>query len=357
MSFDTDMELEDFAHRFFKNHGAEVEKNNTGLEALLPESLSKQLNTTEYIRIDRGTSGESDSKGSDVYAINYGSQLLENIINVACNRTPLLACKLKFNYLKSQGFDRLIQEQLSFNGSVCKAVSWATINTEYLYLTCRYLAQSDEQKEGLVNLAFNLETGAYVRDMVPMLSLADRDFKTNKKTASFSDEKIREIMEWVKIQTKEAIARETGPFKESMTRRFRRDVTNLEEYYDSLKKEMEISLQRPGLSDELIKDRKDKIALLPDELDRKKDDLFKKYSIKVKIELCSAMLISTHAVKVLCRASIGKKNKELSFIYNPVTKSMDPAICQSCKKSTTSIYFCDHLHLLCTECGRKCPLC
>ena len=59
---------------------------------------------------------------------------------------------------------------------------------------------------------------------------------------------------------KESIAEEIVPFQESMNRRFKRDVANLGEYYASLKEEMEKSLERPGLSDQLIKDRQEKIA-------------------------------------------------------------------------------------------------
>jgi hypothetical protein len=357
MSSDPDEKLERFIRRFFETHGAEVEKNDGGFEVLMPEDLAELLHTPEYIHLKYGESDESDLKTKDGYYFNYGSQLLDHIVSAACRQVPLLACQLNFDYIKSQGFDSLIQKQLAFHGSLCRVESWATIKTEYLYLTCRYLAQSDEQKEGLLNLVFNLETGAYVPEMDSIISLAAKDFKIHIKYLGWDVEQIEKIMEWVKIQVKSVIAEETGPFQESMNRRFRRDVANLEEYYNSLKQEMEKSLQRPGLSEQLIRDRKEKIALLPDELERKKDDLFKKYSIKVNMELCSAMWIMAPAVKVLCKTSVGRKNKNLSLTYNPVTKSLDPLVCQGCKKSTTSIYFCDDLHLLCPDCSKKCPVC
>jgi hypothetical protein len=150
---------------------------------------------------------------------------------------------------------------------------------------------------------------------------------------------------------------EINSFQESMTRRFRRDVDNLEEYYHALKKEMEKSLERPGLSPELINDRKEKIALVPDELASKRDDLFKKYSIKVKLEPCAAMVINTPAVKILYKISIGRNHNSLSLTYNPVTKSIDPLVCHGCGRSITRVYFCNHLHLLCAMCSERCPVC
>jgi hypothetical protein len=352
MSFEPDQELEHFVCRFLETHGAVLEKNSKGFEALLPESLSGLLETPEYIRINKG-SPDTHPESRHAYSINYGAHLLEKIVNAACTQVPLLACQLEFDYLKSAGFGRLINEQFSFFGSVGSMENTAKIKTEYLFLTCRYIAQSDEQKEGLVSLIFNLETGAFVPHMAHMLYSAVRDFKTEKKGGVWKDKQIKEIMEWVKKQMKESIAEEIGPFQESMTRRFRRDVANLEEYYAGLKEEMKKSLERPGLSDQLIKDRQEKIALLPDELARKKDDLFKKYSIKVKVELCSAMLISTPAIKILYKASIGRKRKNFSLIYNPVTKCIDPLVCQGCGRSATTIHFGDRLHLLCPACSGK----
>lgn len=357
MSFEPDQELEHFVYQFLENHGAVLEKDEKGFEALLPESLSGLLETSEYIHINRGSVSDIDPESKYAYSINYGSHMLEKIVNAACGLAPLLSCQLEFDYLKSAGFGRLIKEQFDFHGAVGKVESTAKIKTEYLFLTCRYIAQSDEQKEGLVSLIFNLETGAFVPHMANMLSLAVRDFKTGKKAAAWEDKQIKEIVEWVRKQTKESIAEHIGPFQESMTRRFKRDVANLEEYYAGLKEEMEKSLERPSLSDQLIKDRQEKIALLPDELARKKDDLFKKYSIKVKIEPCSVMLISTSAIKILYKASIGRKRKNLSLIYNPVTKFVDPLVCQGCGRSTTSLYFCDRLHLLCPTCSDRCPVC
>ena len=131
----------------------------------------------------------------------------------------------------------------------------------------------------------------------------------------------------------------------------------LKNIYRDLEKEMKKTLRRHRLSEELVKERNEKIALLPRELERKRDDLFKKYSIRVDIEPCAAMLVSTPAIKVLYYVLIGKKRKNISLIYNPVTRMLDPLVCQGCGKSITTICFCDNLHLLCQACGEKCPLC
>ena len=178
----------------------------------------------------------------------------------------------------------------------------------------------------------------------------------NKKVV-FGNEQIKTIVKCLKIEINEAITKKIDLFQASMIRRFKRDIKNLKEYYSSLKTEMEKNLERPGLSKQLIEERKEKIALLPDELKRKGDDLFNKYRIKVKVMPCTIMLINTPAIKILCRISVGKKTKNLPMLYNPVTKSIDPLICDGCGHSITNLHFCDNLHTLCSFCSSKCPVC
>ena len=351
MNFNSDNPLEHFVRRFFEINGAVIERRPDGLEALLPEHLAVRLNTPEYLHIATG------ENATEKFSINYGSPLLEKIVDAACDTVPLISCRLDFNYIKRQGFDRLIQDQFVFYNCVGRVESTAEVRTEYLLLTCRYLAQSDEQKEGLVSLAFNLETGAAVSEMGGMLDSVERTFKADSEQILLGDDKIKAILAWVQRLAGKVLEREIEPFQDSMNRRFRRDVANLEEYYEDLKKEMEESLKRPGISDQLMSDRKAKISLIPDELERKKADLFKKYSIRVKLKLCGGIQIRTPAVKILYQTSVGRKQKQLSMIYNPVTKSMDPLVCDGCGDSTFNIRFCDRLHILCPACSTKCPAC
>ena len=353
MNSESNKELEEFAYRFLENQGAVLERNERGFEVLMPENLSEVLGTSEHININTG----SDPETEGTYYINYSSSLLEKMVDaVCCGDVPLLACQLQFDYLKREGFDRLIKEQFFFSKSVGKTENRAKIKTAYIFLTCRYTAQSDEQKQGVVSLVFNLETGAYVPRMAELLSASGTNFIPLQKPV-WKDGQLEMVMKCIKEQSKGILMEELNSFYETMTRRFKRDVANLEEYYHALGKEMKKNLERHRLSKELIKERREKIGLLPDELERKRDDLFKKYSIKVNVEPCAVMLINTPAVKVLYNVFIRKTRKNVSLIYNPVTKALDPLVCQGCGKSITNIYFCDHLHLLCSRCSKRCPLC
>jgi hypothetical protein len=351
MNSDPNHALESFVERFFACRGAVVEKRGSGLDLLVPGDLAQRVGIPEYCRV--AVEGESPES----YNVNYGSPLLEAIIQTAEEQIPLSIARLVFYYLKSQGFDRLIQERFTFQGALVRLINTAEVLTEYLLLNCRFVAQSDEQKEGLIPLAFNLETGAPVGNLEELLDTTEKEFEPDGLCSPFEAEKIDAIIDWVNRQASKWVETEIQPFRDSMNRRFKRDVANLEAYYADLKQEMSDKLKRSGMSKQLIRERREKIALIPEEMAKKKDDLFKKYSIKIKVGLSGAMLIRTPAVKLFCQATIGRRKKPFTLFYNPINKSLDPLVCNGCGQAATGICFCDRLHLLCPGCAQICPAC
>lgn len=353
----------DFFYQFLKSRGAELEISRYGYNALLPGELSSILDLPELAFIQNhqlhGT-GHSDPDLSPgipdaVYAVHYGSSLLDKAVSMVCDKIPVLLFRLHFDYLKSQGFDKLVRNRFVFPNGVGKLVDHAEVQVQYILITCWYSALSDEQKEGLVTLTFSLENGACIPDMESSLSAAQRSVLHSHPEENADN--IQKVLRYAPGVFQERITIDTMEFRESMKRRFRRDVQNLTEYYEGLKREMEKSLERPGLSGQLIMDRKEKIRLIPDELIRKKEDLQKKYSMKISIKPCSIIHVKTPAIKLLYRVSIGKSQKNFSMIYNPVVKDLDPQVCDSCGVSTYSCTFCDRLHMLCPACSGNCALC
>jgi hypothetical protein len=351
MSSDPNVNLESFVARFFSSQGADVEKRGGSLDVLSPPELARRIGIPEFCNLRVGDAG------GEGHAVHYGSPLLEKIAEAACETVPLALVNLSFHYIKSEGFGRLMAESFTLNGALARVETTAAQRAEYLLLVCRYLAQSDEQKEGLLPLAFNLETGAPVGNLEALLTTADKRFEPAGSIAAFGGEKVRKIIRWARGRAADLLADEIEPFRESMNRRFRRDVANLEAYYAELKREMTESLGRSGLSEQLIRERKEKIALIPDEMAKKREDLFNKYSIRVKLELSGAMLIRTPAVNLRCMATVGRRKRPFSLLYNPIDKSLDPLVCAGCGQGTYQVHFCDNLHLLCPRCAMRCPVC
>ena len=350
MNYNETEYLDIFVAGFLKGQGSVVEKNDTGLDVLLTKECAALLELPELTTLTRQMNEDSPS-------YSYATPLLEKMVDASCAQVPVSLCTLEVSYLKSQGFDNLIAKQFSFTNSAGKVESSGETLTDYLLISVRYLAQSDEQKPGLFHFVFNLETGACVHGMTELLDLFEKKYTPRHTDNPLYLSKIKTLVEWVEKETKRLLDLKLAPFLDSMNRRYRRDSANLREYYQNLKKEMESGLKRTNLSPDLLKARQEKMAMLPEELQRKNDDLYKKYSVNVTVDPAAAMLIRTPAVKILYNALVGKQKVSLSLYFNPVTKQLDPCRCQGCGQSINHITFCRNLHLLCSACARACPVC
>ena len=352
-----DLDLTQFSVRFLKEKGAVLEFGNEVVDALLPRDLSYALDVEEYISLAKDAQSIENFGGQKCYSIQFQSPLLDRIVSMAGSKPPFLQADLKFHYIKTQGFANLIMDQFEFYKSKIKVTGTADIITRYILLTCRFLAQSDEQKQGLMDFSFHLDTGALVPGMSGMMINAEKQYQT-KNIQGYSKEEIKRIHERVGFYGPGAVEQELSEFVKSMNRRFKRDSTSLDRYYNDLEKEMKESLLRTGISDKLIQERKAKIAMIPDELATKKKDLLNKYSIRVSFVPVATLAVTTPCVKVFATLVSGHQKINVSMMYNPVTKQMDPMVCQSCGMSMYSLGLCKNMHLNCITClNQGCTLC
>lgn len=342
-----DADLAEFVCRFLENSGALLEKRNHGVDVLLPRELAQSMDVAEYIRVVTEAETEQDTFQ---YPVHFGSPLLDRTLTMAASKPSLAECELKFHYIKKSGFDRLLRDQFTFYKATGEISSVAEFRTRYILLTCKYLAQSDEQKEGLLNIPLHEETGAFVPELEQLLPHQEKDFSASRRH-SFTRSQIDRLMVFARPCISEAVEEKTIDFRKSMNRRFLRETAGLEEYYQALADEMKQSLNRTGLSDRGRAAREEKISLIPQELAHKKKDLFNKYGVKVRVSLSAVLVIVTPAVRIHLNAKAGNVKKMLLMTYNPITKSIDPLVCESCKRSMYQIGFCKNMHLVCTHCN------
>ena len=214
-----DPELLGFVERFLKISGAAVETHGAGLDVLIPTELQSVLETPEYIRI--GASGGKTDNHQPLYEINYGSPLLDRMIGAALDKIPLLKVGFEFDYVKNGGFDRLIADQLTFYGALATVESFADVVVDYLLVTFRYQALSDEQKEGVVEMVFNTETRLLVPDMAGSIETAGGRTVFMPPGTTQTNQILSENFEYIFRMARQMLPETLKTFQESMNRRFK----------------------------------------------------------------------------------------------------------------------------------------
>lgn len=344
MNYDTDINLKFFTEDLIRAYGGAIDDRGQFIDAVLPEELAEELSVPEYLSL------QFDPEDSGEWTVHYGSPLLDRMVEAARDRIPVTRCVLHFDYLKTAGFEQLVQELFYLGNAVGKVGKTASTFSEYILLYCSYLAQSDEQKEGLLTFVYNRNTLVEVSAMADGLAGVAMDYADTAAPMALSGEEIEVIEQLVQDSAQRVLTVELKDFEASMNRRYRRDVKNLNEYYMALQQEMEKNLQRSGLSERLIADRQEKISLIPAELAAKTDDLFNKYSVKIRLKLSGAVLLKCPVVKIFFHVSAGREKKTITLHYNPVLKSVDPLKCRKCGKDTYKPFFGHHMNILCPQC-------
>jgi len=339
-----DSDLVRFATDFLENNGGLVDANSDCLHALLPQDLSAVLNLPEEVRL-----------GGDDHPLLYGSPILDRLVHAATAGIPVAYGAVTIPYIKKAGFDAAIARDLSLINGKFQIGVRAESRTSYMVITSHYVALSDERKEGLMRLTFHEPSGAIVAGFED--SITDFEctyFRQGSLPPQFSIH-IGLTLQAALKSLQYRIDEDLAPFIASMRRRLHRDVTNTREYYGSLAEEMRISLVHPNLSDTQRMERQQKIDSLPAEADRKIADLQHKYDTRIDIRACAAERYLVDVAQLIVTILYRKATRTLPVFYNPVTRRIDPLVCEICKKTTRRIFLQDgktNFVLVCPECSR-----
>ena len=327
MNVTPQQELLSFAARVIERHGGIVERGIVELEALLPESLAGTLELSEEVTLGNG--GEP---------LLYGLPLLDRLLCLATRQVPVVYGKLQVPYLKKEGFERLLSRDLTIHNAETHILSRAEARSSYMILACHYVALSDERREGLVHLAMHEGSGALIPTLQDSWTEYHPAFFPHDKVPAHYPTQLDQAVNAGLKHARELVAAELDTFVSSMRRHLQRDVRNTREYYQALKKEMEVTLASPRLSDEHREDRKRKIQDLPREVERKVEDLQHKYQIEVKLTPRGAIRLLIPVVQLLVQIRHRHQKRNVPLNYNPTTQRLDPLVCEQCHATVESVH-------------------
>jgi hypothetical protein len=322
----TETELLSFASRVLEKQGGLVDYQDDLLLTLLPSKMARTLEVPEEAQI-----------GGPEHPLLYGSPLLDRLIQMATREIPIVYGQLEIPYLKKEGFESLIRQDLVFADGQIKIISRAESRVNYMVLICHYVALSDERKEGLVRLAVQEGNGALIPGFEDLLAEFQITFIKPGGIPPHFPVPGNRVLSSALEKAQGVTADNLGEFLKSMKRRLQRDINNTREYFQALEKEMRASL-KAGRSEVQDKERMEKIQALPQELSRKTEDLLQKYQVEVTITGCAALRFLVPVAQILLQIRYRKLERTVSVTWNPVTRRIDPTVCEQCSETIQVIY-------------------
>lgn len=345
MTVISDPELLSFAAEVLERHGGLIESAGERLMALMPPALAQSLELPEEIEF-----------GTEAAPLLYGSPLLDRLVGLAIREVPVAYGQIEIPYLKKAGFEKLLGRDLAFAGVQVRWSSRAEARATYMILFCHYVALSDERKEGLVTLGLHEASGAVIPGLAGQWEAGRPRFFPAGQAPSHFPLHLEAALTGALKGARTAVAAELKGFLAGMRRRLGRDVKNTREYYQALRQEMEMRLSHSNLTESQRQERLAKIAELPEELARKIADLEQKYQVRVTVSAGAALRLLVDVVHLLLELKFHRLTRSLRVVWNPLTRSLDPLVCENCRTTIHRAYPTTGdagLKLLCLSCSQK----
>ena len=230
--------LRDFVAELLESQGAAIETlEPDGLEVLAPAVLRNAMGWPELARLGFGAELPDQAMRIGLegdWLDRFGGLLGENGRWAERQMTPA-------NTPTLGNPERLLDHAIELPNAVCRFHSVEATWTRCLILTFRYTALSDEKREGLAWLGFNLGTGAVLDEVLTRLRAAlaeDDDWRLPEpeaRRAAGSTWDSALLASRLQPLLDDRLRRELEPFLRAMHRRLDRDRARVHAYHDDLR--------------------------------------------------------------------------------------------------------------------------
>lgn len=319
------------------SRGALVDPRADGGLAILPPALAGELGTDEEIELGAG------APVPGLTPCGFGAPLLERLIEDARAAVPVAWVRLDARPPGPAQAEAIAGRIVLRNGLVDVL---DTVPAEELYVSAFFsvVAEADDRYEALFPIVLHLGQGAGEPD--PALAALLDPRRSAHRLSPAEPSALLELGPLV-LRARAAAEDLLAPFRESVGRRFERDVSRLEEYFASLIGDARAP--RRAVSAEAIAA---KVAHLGAEREQKLRDLGPRYTIQARVALAALLCARVPANRVRLRMRRRKAERELEVVIPGEVRAPDRLPCAACHRTTWRPVACDdRLHLLCETCA------
>jgi hypothetical protein len=266
--------------------------------------------------------------------------------------------------------ERVLDRALDLPNATWRLKDVAATFTRCLMLVFRYTAVSDEKREGLIWVGFNLATGAVIDEVLARL----RPVLAQEGEWQEPDAAVRLAAgpgwDWPQLETRlrllldHRVRHELEPFLRAMRRRLDRDRFRVHAYHDDLRRaslKRLAALARAGERADADRRRETlRVAAIEREYQAKLDDLRHNYALRVSVEWVQALELYLPVQRFAALIRRRKGERLIKLDWHPLIRAAEPPLCEWGPGLDRIRLVCDEqLHLTepagqapCPSCGR-----
>ncbi len=375
--------LRDFVADVLVLEGAAVEPvEPDGLDVLAPAALAERMGWPELARLGFGAALPSDS-----IPIGLEGDFLDRFGTLLGERGRWVERQLMLPTSMAPLADpaRVLERALDLPNAVWRFHAVTATWTRCLLLTFRYTAMSDEKRDGLVRVGFNLGTGAVLDEVLARLRLyiaAESDWQAPEPEvrlaagpgwdAATLERRVRPLLD---VRVREALE----PFLRAMRSRLERDRNRVHRYHDDLRgaalKRLAALGGAEGEKAEAQRRREtSRVAAIEREYRAKLDDLRHNYALRLKVDWVQALELYLPVQRIDVQVRRRKGERLIRLDWHRMARLAEPPPCDwGLGLDRVRLVCDDQLHLTeaagqapCASCGKafcrachpvSCPRC
>ncbi len=291
------------------------------MTVLLPEAIAKQLKLPESATI------ATQANIPDSLFVSYHSELVQQFSALLGQRGSVSAIAIQYEgYLKSTGFEKQMLQTLRPQNGLIRLLEAKTATTRYLWCHIAYTAEADEKRVGMVSFMINELTRVTPIEIGDALFWKSDQLPVENPEA-ISERSLHELTPLIERIAAQQVKVNLESWQMKLGRAKARDEERLNSYYGTMGKEIETRMRsRLGQDD---KDRElDRLTATNQELGRKLTDLQERYALKVEASLYSVLVIELPTVHLECELVRKKIKRNITAVWNPFTKVIEPLCCE-----------------------------
>jgi hypothetical protein len=360
--------LRDFVADLLESEGAVIEPLEPDeLEVLAPDPLRVVMGWPEFARLGFGA-----TLAPGAIPIGLESDWLDRFGALLGERGRFAERQIEVpdNVPAPSSPERMLDHAFNLPNAVWRLHGEKPAWTRCLLLAFRYTAISDEKREGLIWLGFNLGTGAVM----------DGDFLGKLRThlAGLVDWRVPEqdtrraaggtwdaatLAARLKPLVELRVRRDLESFTNAVRRRLDRDRGRIHEYHDDLRRTAQMKLAALGSApgEKADADRKRetlRIVTIEREYAAKLDDLRHNYALRVTVNWMQGLMLfaPVHRYDVMIKRRKGERIVRID--WHPAIRMIEPPPCDWGAGVGRERLVCDdQLHLTDPEGQAPCPSC
>ena len=342
--------------------GALLERIEDGyLEFVVPPSLSKTLGVPEHGKLSFAYPPFDES----IISASYESDFFRSIDRLFPGKGKIAKAVYSSHLPNIEKVSRWVSEKIALSNASFRLQKVDNQRIAYALIFFKYVALSDEKREGVFSLLVN-EENLSTFPLNANLTAFWGDLKEPEEIYTKGEGISKALLAGFSAASL-IIKEEFEPFIKSLERRLNRDIIRVFEYYETLKSEIHKTFEKKffsekesseGQSEEGRKVLSGRLDAVEGEKRWKIQDLVSKYALNIRIEPVCIIDIETESLVFWLEVRRRLSSRIFPLSYNPLLKKVDSLPCESCFHPRGTYYLCDEkLHILCATCFKKCPDC